>query len=142
RGDPGADDVLAEARDLAARLDELQRTGPVAAARTESALLRGDVDEAVAIARPMYDEATRLGDQALSAELACRLRQAGEDVPVPAGSHPFACQAGGRWREAAAAWAAAGCPYHEASALAESSEPGPRLEALAILDRIGAEPLA
>ena len=52
RGDPGGESTLEEARRVAERLGELQRTGPVAAARAEAALLRGDRDAARAIARP------------------------------------------------------------------------------------------
>ncbi len=39
-------------------------------------------------------------------------------------------------------WRAIGCPYHEASALAESPQEADLLAALAILDDIGATPLA
>ena len=51
-------------------------------------------------------------------------------------------QAAGRWREAAAAWEAAGCPYEQAAALAESPDPEQLLTALAMLDELGATPLA
>ncbi len=56
--------------------------------------------------------------------------------------HPFAVQARGEWRRAADLWRAAGAPYHEAAALAESPDDADLLDALAILDRIGAVPLA
>ena len=67
--------------------------------------------------------------------LARRSRPAG-------GQHPYALQASGRWREAAAAWEAAGCRYEHAAALAESQEPRHLLTALEILDDLGARPLA
>ena len=60
----------------------------------------------------------------------------------PGGEHPYALQAAGRWREAAAAWAAAGCPYEQAAALAESPDPADLLTALGLLDDLGARPLA
>jgi DNA-binding CsgD family transcriptional regulator len=60
----------------------------------------------------------------------------------PGGEHPYAVQAAGRWREAAAAWAAAGCPYEQAAALAESPDPADLLAALGLLDDLGARPLA
>ena len=142
RGDPGAEEVLEEARTLAESLDELQRTGPVGAIRSEAALLRGDVDEAVAIALPLYAEAARLAEASLTAELACRLVEAGHDVPVPGGDHPFAIQAAGRVKEAAAAWERAGAPYHHAAALAESPDEVDLLRALTILDGLDARPLA
>ncbi|WP_136708157.1 LuxR family transcriptional regulator [Agromyces sp. H66] len=142
RGDPGAEATLEEARRVADRLGDLQRTGPVAAARAEAALLRGDPAEARAVARPAYDEAVRRRALSLQAELASLLRRAGEPVEAPEGDHPFAVQARGEWRRAAELWRSIGCPYHEASALAESPHEADLLAALAILDRIGAVPLA
>ena len=142
RGDPDGESTLEEATRVAERLGELQRTGPAAAARAEAALLRGDWEAARAIALPMYAEAARRQDTNLLAELASLLRRAGEEVEAPEGEHPFAVQARGEWRRAAELWHAAGCPYHEAAALAESHDEGELLAALAILDRIGAVPLA
>lgn len=142
RGDPEGEATLEEARRLADRLGELQRIGPAAAARAEAALLRGDDGTARAIARPVYDEAVRLQNANLQGELASLLRRAGEVVEAPAGDHPFAVQARGDWRRASELWRAIGCPYHEASALAESPHEADLLAALAILDRIEAAPLA
>ena len=143
RGDDGSDDALDEARRLADDLGELQRRGPVAAARAEAALLRGDPAAARSIARPEFDEADRRAARSLRAELAYLLRRAGDDVDIPADDrHPFAVQARGDWRHAAELWRAAGAPYHEAAALAESPDGADLLDALAILDRIGAVPLA
>lgn len=143
RGDEDADALLEEARRLADELGELQRRGPVAAARAEAALLRGDPAAARAIARPEFDEADRRTASALRAELAYLLRRAGDDVDVAAEDrHPFAVQARGDWRGAADLWHEAGAPYHEAAALAESPDEADLLDALAILDRLGAGPLA
>ena len=142
RGDPAGESTLEEARRLAEHLGELQRTGPVAAARAEAALLRGDLRAVRAIARPAYDEVVRLQDGNLQAELASLLRRAGEVVDAPEGDHPFAVQARGDWKSAAEQWRAIGCPYHEAWALAESPHESDLLAALAILDRIEALPLA
>ncbi|MFF2389077.1 ATP-binding protein [Agromyces sp. NPDC058104] len=143
RGDDGADEILDDAHRLAVELGELQRRGPVAAARAEAALLRGDLEAARAIARVEFDEADRREARALRAELAYLLRRAGGEVEVAGDDpHPFSMQARGDWRGAAEAWREAGAPYHEASALAESPDPADLVEALAILDRIGAAPLA
>ncbi|GAA1838706.1 ATP-binding protein [Agromyces salentinus] len=142
RGDPEGEETLVEAAAVATRLGELQRTGPVAAARGEAALLRGARDEAVAILAPAYDEAVRRDARNQLAEFAALLRRAGAEVAVPEVEHPFAVEASGDWRRAAAAWRAAGAPYHQAAALAGSPHDADRLEALAILDRIGAVPLA
>lgn len=134
--------LLDQAKALADPMDELQRGGPIAAARAEMAWLRGDHALALAIAEPMHAEAVRLGDGPLQAELAARLRTLGRRLEDVAGDHPFALQARGLWREAADAWAARGCPYHRAAALAESDRPQALLEALALLDALGAAPLA
>jgi DNA-binding NarL/FixJ family response regulator len=48
----------------------------------------------------------------------------------------------GRWREAADVWAELGCSYEQATALMDSAEAADLLEALAILDRLGAVPAA
>ncbi|MFD4422293.1 ATP-binding protein [Agromyces sp. NPDC058484] len=142
RGDPSGEETLDEAGRVAERLGELQRTGPAAAALAEAALLRGDLGSVRTIARPAYDESVRLHDVNLQAELASLLRRAGEKVAVPEGDHPFAVQARGDWKRAAEIWRSIGCPYHEASALAESPHEADLLAAVAILDRIGAIPLA
>ena len=142
RGEPGGDELLGEAWALAVELEELQRTGPTAAARAEAAWLAGDHAAVRAVAGPAYDEARRLGHVPLQAQLSYWLTRAGQAVPPIASEHPYALQAAGRWREAAAAWQAAGYPYEHAAALAESPDPQDRLAALAELDALGAAPLA
>ncbi|WP_218577161.1 ATP-binding protein [Phytohabitans rumicis] len=142
RGQPGGDELLARAWELAVRMDELQRLGPVAAARAEAAWLTGDHAAARAIAGPVYDDARRLGNVAWAAELGFWLTVAGQPVPPLSSDHPYAVQAAGRWREAAQWWGAAGCPYERALALSASDGAADLLDAVAELDRLGAEPLA
>jgi DNA-binding NarL/FixJ family response regulator len=48
----------------------------------------------------------------------------------------------GDWRAAAAAWDRIGDPYERALELASSGQAGPTLEALELLDRLGAAPAA
>src|SRR5690606_28806506 len=48
----------------------------------------------------------------------------------------------GRWRDAAIAWAAAGCPYEHAAALAASTTAEDLRSAFRALTSLGAEPLA
>jgi DNA-binding NarL/FixJ family response regulator/tetratricopeptide (TPR) repeat protein len=141
RGQPEAASTLGSAWELAVKLGELQRTGPVAAARAEAAWLRADRAGVRDIAAPVYQEAERLGVEVHQAELGFWLTRAGQRVQLD-GDHPYAVQAAGRWREAAAAWEAAGCPYEHAAALAESPDPQHLLAALGMLDELGARPLA
>ena len=141
RGQPQAARLLESAWELAVRSGELQRTGPAAVARAEAAWLQGDRAGAREIAAPVYQEAERLGDRVHQAELGYWLAKAGQRVQ-PDGDHPYAVQAAGGWREAAAAFQAAGCPYEHAAALAESPDPQQLLTALAMLDELGARPLA
>jgi DNA-binding CsgD family transcriptional regulator len=64
-----------------------------------------------------------------------------EQVPDFCAGNPFALEAIGRSREAAAAWHELGCPYEQARALSQGDELQKR-EALAILESLGARPLA
>jgi DNA-binding CsgD family transcriptional regulator/tetratricopeptide (TPR) repeat protein len=141
RGQPQAARLLSSAWKLAVQIDELQRLGPAAAARAEDAWLRGDHAQVRDIATPVYEQARRLGDRVYQAELGYWLTKAGQPAET-ASDHPYAAQAAGRWREAAVAWEAAGCPYEHAAALAESPEPDDLLTSLGILDELGATPLA
>jgi len=141
RGQPEAAGLLEAAWELAVAVNELQRTGPVAAGLAEAAWLDGDHAGVREIAGPVYDEAVRLGDTVHQAELGYWLTKAGRPAEA-GGDHPYAVQAAGRWREAAAAWEAAGSPYERAAALAESPDPQHLLTALGILDELGAKPLA
>lgn len=142
RGEPEGEDLLRRAWVLAVDLDELQRTGPVAAARAEGAWLAGAHDAVRLIAGPALDDARRLGHTALQAELSFWLTRVGQAVAPIESEQPYALQAAGRWREAAASWQAVGCPYEYAAALAESPDPQDRLVALTELDEQGAAPLA
>ncbi len=60
----------------------------------------------------------------------------------PAIADPYALQLAGDWRGAAAAWAALGCCYEQAMALAESDEESSLRQALEICEQMGAAPLA
>ncbi|WP_413760189.1 ATP-binding protein [Streptomyces sp. MMBL 11-3] len=142
RGRDGGDELLDEAWEIAVRTRELQRTGPVAAARAEAAWLRGDHGAVAGLVGETFEQARRLSAVAHRAELGHWLAKAGHPVPADGSDHPYALQGAGRWQEAARAWQAAGCPYEHAAALAESPDPGDKLTALAALDALGAEPLA
>jgi DNA-binding CsgD family transcriptional regulator/tetratricopeptide (TPR) repeat protein len=142
RGQAGAAELLGQAWQLAVEMDELQRTGPVAGALAEAAWLRGDLAEVRTVAMSVYEDARRHDDRPLMAELGYWLSKAGCAAESFVTDHPYALQAAGQWREAAAAWRAAGCPYEHAAALADSQRPEDLLVALRELDDIGADPLA
>ena len=150
RGHPDAPGLLAEGWELAVSLDEIQRIGPVAAARAEAAWLRDDHAAVISVARPVFEEAIRLGDPVYQAELGYWLAQVPAPTEIPplpgvmdrAAAFPYGLQASGRWQEAAEAWAGAGCSYERAAALGESQDPDQMVVALSVLDDLGARPLA
>ena len=142
RGDPGAVQTLREAWRVAVSLRECQWVAPAAAALAEAAMLDGDPSAAVAELTEAYELARRFGTVAVQAELAYWLGRAGRSVGGSGLEHPYALLADGCWREAAEVWRAAGFRYEYAAALAGSPETDDQLVALAVLDAIGAEPLA
>ena len=141
-GAPGANAALDEALDLALQTDTLQRLAPVRAARAEAAWLEGDRGRVLAEAAAVYELAKSHQHPWHSGELAFWLWRAGSTDAAPSwGAPPFLRQIEGNWRCAAEAWAALGCPYEQARALADGDEPA-RLAALEIFDRLGATPAA
>ncbi|MET8473540.1 AAA family ATPase [Streptomyces sp. NPDC004856] len=141
RGESGGRELLDQAWRIAVGTRELQRMGPVAAARAEAAWLRGDRAGVLAAAGPVHERALRLAAPQRF-ELGHWLARAGVSVPVDGATHPYALQAAGQWDKAAELWRAAGCPYEEAAALAQSPDPAVKLSALTALDALGAKPLA
>jgi DNA-binding CsgD family transcriptional regulator/tetratricopeptide (TPR) repeat protein len=142
QGRPDSAALTMRAWQLSDGLRELQRTGPATAARAEAAWLNGDDPGAVDALEKTYAEACRLNVAPCRAELAYWMTRFGRPIAAEPSQHPYALQAAGRWREAATAWQAAGCPYEYAAALADSPDPADLLVALAELDALGAEPLA
>jgi hypothetical protein len=142
RGQPGGEQLLTEAWEVAQRSAEVQSIGVVAAARAEAAWLRGDHAAVPVLAESAYTEACRLGVVANRAELGYWLTKSGHPAAPDGSGHPYALHAAGHWQEAAAAWRKAGCPYEYAAALAESTDPADVQDALTTLDTLGAKPLA
>lgn len=142
RGDPGVGEILDEALELALASNTLQRLAPVRAARAEAAFLRGDLHAVAEEAKPALTPAARHRHPWFTGELAYWMQRAGalDAVPLPC-AEPFALQLAGRWRDAAANWAALGCPYEQARALAEGDAEA-QLEALNLFDDLGARPAA
>ncbi len=142
RGDPDADVLLDEARDLALATGELQRIAPVMAARAEAAWLHGDRARCVAEARIGFDLARAHSNPWALGQLSFWLwRVAALTQPLSGAITPYALQITGDWRAAADAWEQIGCPYEQALALLDGDEPAQRV-ALTILERLGALPAA
>src|SRR5262249_13962877 len=135
RGDPHAERVLNEARELAMQTRELQRVAPVASARIESAWVKGDLEPVVSEARFVFDLAKTRNDPWLHGESASWICRAGGAIEISGKiAAPYALQISGNWRAAAEAWKPVGCPYEEAMALADGDETAQRA-ALAIFER-------
>ena len=141
RGDPGADELLDEALKLALPTSELNRVGRVAAARAERAWYEGRLAD---VAREVVIGLTQVrGHKApwIHGELLFWQSRVQAVEPVGEVAEPYRLMLEGNWRAAADAWAHIGMPYERALALAEGCEDSLR-EALAILDGLGAAPLA
>jgi len=138
RGDPEARLLLDEAWSLSAGPGDIQWLWPVAAGRAEAAWLTGRAADIAQLVEPAYDQALELGLSWPIGELGWWLVRAGALDRLPADlAVPYALP----WREAAQEWRRIGCPYEQAEALAEGDEAAMR-ESLAILVRLGAQPLA
>jgi len=142
RGDPDALQALTEAHELALLTREISRLGPIISARAEMAWLAGDVEQVIAEAQSILRIAKDDNDPWLHGEFAFWLWRAGVTQPVEREiAEPYALQIAGNWRAAADRWKEIGCPYEEATALADGDEAA-QLEALAILEKLGAGPAA
>ena len=149
----GADEAapLLDAADRAAReADVLEWLVPTGLAYLERAWLRGAADRSRTGPGPAADWAALLrtrtdrpGAAHFRGELLRWLRRLGEPVTSFPGCPPeFAAGLDGDWQAAAAEWERIGDPYERALELLESSTPEPTLEALAVLDGLGARPAA
>lgn len=139
RGDPEAWAPLDEALALALRTNTLQRLAPVRAARAEAAWYAGDLDRVRNEAAAAYPMALRAQHAWFVAELGYWRWLAGDLEALPAcAAEPFALQVRGRAAEAAAAWAALGCPFEAARAGAESADEVDVRGAVLAFDALGA----
>jgi DNA-binding CsgD family transcriptional regulator/tetratricopeptide (TPR) repeat protein len=142
RGDTTAEDLLNESFELALPMGEPERVGRVAAARAEHAWYLGDLE---GMTREVATGLQHLADLRfpwLKGELLWWQSRAGVVSQIPDDiAEPYRLLLVGDWRAAADTWGTIGMPYEQALALAEGSDAALR-EALAILDRLGAGPLA
>ena len=143
RGDPGYEDLIAEARALSDPTRELYRMRPVAAARAEIGWLEGKRDAVAAATDGLLALAVEQEDRNAFGELAVWRRRVGIDEEITFGAaEPYASQLAGDWAAAAGFWAAAGCPYEAALALADADEEEPLRQAHDELRLLGATPAA
>ncbi len=142
----GADDapaMLARALDYAHRADCYHGWLSTGLAEIETAWLAGlpaGAEDAVT----RLDELTaRPGRETERGELNRWKRRLELPHEVPPGCpEVFAAGIRGDWQDAATGWAALGAPYEQALELLDSGEVAPTLNALQILDGIGAAPAA
>jgi DNA-binding CsgD family transcriptional regulator len=144
QGDPDAAKWLDQARDMALPTGELQRMGPVAAARAEAAWWSGEPTKVLDEASQAVELACQARDGWQLGQLLSWMGRAGGELPDregPCGGIPLCYQAmlDGDWRTAAAEWARIGCPYEQALALS-AGDPPAQLQALAIFEGLGARP--
>jgi DNA-binding CsgD family transcriptional regulator len=143
RGDPAAAATLQEATERGFATVELQWTAPVAAARAEYAWLYGDDDRIAEEAGAMYELAARAAHPWFTGELAFWLRLAGALPETPAVvAEPYRLVLAGECRAAADMWQELSFPYQRALTLACDDRDESRLEALALLDGLGARQTA
>ena len=142
QGDPGAVELLDQARSLVLSTGELQRIGPLAAARAEAAWWQDDRDRTAAEASVSYELALSRNDPWIFGQIAYWMWQAGKrDIPVERLAPPYALMIRDEWQEAAQEWERIGCPFERALALMEGDEPA-QIQALAIFEQLGARPAA
>ena len=144
RGEPGAWDLLDESAELAEGTGEQQCIVPVRAARAELRWLNGRSDLVLEEVRSCYDQAIgRLEPWAFGA-LAIWLYRLGQPpAGIPDGlPEPYAREAAGDWRAAAAAWDRLGRPYDAALTRLGSADEDALRAALTALDGMGARAAA
>jgi DNA-binding CsgD family transcriptional regulator len=143
RGDPDAATPLAQALELARPTGEMQRLGPAVVARAEAAWLRGNLEAMAEEIRAAYALARNGSRLWVTGELALWLWRCGERVELrDERAKPLTLQVAGKWRAAAAAWEALGCPYEQAVALSDGNEEKSLRRALSIFEQLGAGPMA
>jgi DNA-binding CsgD family transcriptional regulator/tetratricopeptide (TPR) repeat protein len=142
RGDPSAEALLDEARELALATGEIHRIEQVAAARAEWRWLHGDLVGCVAEVSVAFRQPFHIVRPWYQSEVVVWLWRGGDLTTAPEGTlPPYALQITGDWRAAANAWERLGCPWEQALALLDGDEAAKRA-ALAIFERLGATPAA
>jgi predicted ATPase/DNA-binding CsgD family transcriptional regulator len=136
-GDPGWREPVGRAIRLAEGIGEIQRVGPVTAARCEMAWLAGETDTPGRLAAETWPKATAADCPWNRGSIATWLGDpaAGDGAPL---APPYALEVSGRWVEASALWQQLGCPYEQALALARSNDRAAVTEAVELFDALRA----
>lgn len=141
RGDPGSASLLDEMVQLA-RSHELQHGWNAICGLAEHHWLAGEPGPALDELEPAYRRALDTDSEWARGEIGFWMWRLGEiDGPPEKAAEPFALQMAGDGQGAAEAWRKLGCPYEVAMALIDGPEEA-QVEALEILDSLGAGPLA
>ncbi len=142
RGDPGVDELLDEALRLCLPTSEVSRIARAAAARAERAWYEGDLEGVAQESAIGLAHVRGHTTPWLNGELSFWQSRARPGAPLEGAiAEPYRLMLAGDWRAAAGAWERIGMPYEQALALVEGPEEALRA-ALAILDKLGAGPLA
>jgi len=121
--------------------DVLEWLVPTGLAHIEHAWLTGDHGRAGPYPGLLLERTDRPGLLVQRGELLVYLSRLGYPAkPFPGCPEPYAAALRGDWRSAADAWLDEGDPYEHALELAGSGQVEPALEALTILDGLGATP--
>ena len=125
------------------RTDARYQLTPALMARIELAWLTGSPADARDAVEVLAARTAVPGAERPRADLLRWLRRLGEPAEAFPGCPPeYAAGLRGDWQAAACAFAERGAPYEQALELADSGEPVPTLEALRLLDELGARPAA
>ncbi|HYU04605.1 MAG TPA: LuxR C-terminal-related transcriptional regulator, partial [Jatrophihabitantaceae bacterium] len=143
RGAPDAEEHLAEATRHADRADVLEWLVPAGLAAIEHAWLSGRPELAGRYPELLLERTDRPGCAVWRGELLRYLKRLGRDVAEFTGCpEQYAAGIRGDWHRAAAAWQELGDPYERALELAESRQQETTVEAMHVLDSLGAQPAA
>ena len=141
QGSADAAEWLARAARHASTADVLEWLVPTGLAHIEHAWLTGDHAHAGPYPELLLERTDRPGTAVQRGELLVYLRRLGyPSGPFPGCPEPYASALRGDWRSAADAWLVEGDPYEHAVELAESGQVEPTLEALMVLEGLGARP--
>lgn len=142
QGRPEAGELLARAREFALPTGELQRIGPMAAARAEAAWWEGDPDRVLTEAREAFEMAQAAKENWVLGTLAYWIWRASGDTSTSERlPSVYRAMIQGDWRAAALEWEQLGCPFERALALAQGDQEA-QLTALSLWESLGARPAA